>query len=558
MAMENGEENKRLEQRLYELMQMKNKNAYAEWKHFFEQEFTENVDISVMQILLEIVQAYPLKVDIVRLIIKTMTIRAQQYQSVQDSVRENLAVQIVKEAQAQIPQQTDTIENKGYGNRKRRRLFGILAACFVVLVIGIGIVTSIVNNARKKEILQQAVEYLDEKYGHSGYEAADLKLEEAYLSLDAKDKLKAYFITEKGKYDNIIYAIAEKRESDYTYFDNLQNKEIKRALQDEINTLTGRSEGKLLWNSISGSDGAMENGYFHERYDGDFDAFIEKETKVRESAQKKGSIEMDESDTAKNGKCNYYLPDLNIDTMEQRLTMEELPQDEKLQEILENCAEKYQMQMFGIVLPKKYFEVNVNHIREDNYRYLPTANIYKTEMQPEIPFLLMTGWYVGIPEKDELLLDVQSAAYTVKPVLVSDGVYAAPEKIKGNEKIYKASELEGSFITTDVPKSVELSDDQKEKAVSIRFRGNRELQEYLSLAIDKEACEIADGGYQIFITEYSGEEERTRELEALPYQDEYAYLGSGYAMDGEGYIFIEYPSYYDWDILPAVVTIVNF
>ena len=93
------------------------------------------------------------------------------------------------------------------------------------------------------------MKYLDGKYGESGYEVSDLELEEAYLYGDSNEKLNAYFIMEKGKYNRTIYAIAEKGTSDYTYFDNLQSREIKQSFQNELNAITGRSEGKLLWNS---------------------------------------------------------------------------------------------------------------------------------------------------------------------------------------------------------------------------------------------------------------------------------------------------------------------
>lgn len=102
-----NEQNKRLEQRMYELMQMKNKNAYAEWNQFFEKEFTEDAAISVMQILLEIVQAYPLRGEIVRLIMNTMSARAQRYRILNDDGKAMLAEQIVRAAQAQIPERTE-------------------------------------------------------------------------------------------------------------------------------------------------------------------------------------------------------------------------------------------------------------------------------------------------------------------------------------------------------------------------------------------------------------------------------------------------------------------
>lgn len=552
-----NEQNKRLEQRMYELMQMKNKNAYAEWNQFFEKEFTEDAAISVMQILLEIVQAYPLRGEIVRLIMNTMSARAQRYRILNDDGKAMLAEQIVRAAQAQIPERTEKPGHTSVRQGKKRRTAVILAVCCMILVSGSIMITSVVKGVKNREVLKQAVKYLDGKYGESGYEVSDLELEEAYLYGDSNEKLNAYFIMEKGKYNRTIYAIAEKGTSDYTYFDNLQSREIKQSFQNELNAITGRSEGKLLWNSSSGSDGAMEDGYFHERYEGDFDSFIEKESKVRDMAQKAYAKRMNGSSTARNGNCNYYLPDLNVETMEQRLTMEEIPQDEKLQEIMEKYAEEYEVQLRGIVLPGRYFDANLKNIRMDNSMYLPEKNIYDSQIEPDIPFLIMTGWYVGLPQEDASLLNTQSATYTVKPVQVSDGVYAATEQISGNETNYNASELSGSFTRTEVPESVKLPDDRKEKAISIKFKGNRELQEYLHLAIDKKKCGIAEEGYQVFITEYNGEDEQTGEAEVRSYEEAYSYFGYRTALDGDGYVYMEYPSYYDWDDSPAVITIVN-
>ena len=97
------EQNKKLEQRMYELMQVKNKNAYAEWKKFFDNEFTKEADISLMQILSEIVRAYPLQGDVVRLIIHIMIMRGKQYQTAGEVDKEELATQIIQLAQNQIP-----------------------------------------------------------------------------------------------------------------------------------------------------------------------------------------------------------------------------------------------------------------------------------------------------------------------------------------------------------------------------------------------------------------------------------------------------------------------
>ena len=304
---ENHEVN--LEQRMYELMRIKNKNAYSEWKKFFENEFTEDADISSMKILLDIARAYPLQGDVIRLIMDRMAERAQSYHSSNQTDKALLASEIVKYAEAQIPKQNTEGQSMSAKPIRKSRMKPLVLG-FIVMIVVLSIcggVISIINGSGQKEACKQAAKYLNEKYGDTGYTEHDLEADKAYLYGDAEDKLTAYYIYEKDSYNRVMYAISEKGKSEYICFDNLQEKEIKQAFQKTLNEITGQENGKLLWNSSAGSDGAIEDGYFHTKYDGSFDSFIEKETRIREKSQKVKAKKLYGSHTAKNGNCDYRL-----------------------------------------------------------------------------------------------------------------------------------------------------------------------------------------------------------------------------------------------------------
>lgn len=553
------EQNKKLEQRMYELMQAKNKNAYAEWKKFFDNEFTKEADISLMQILSEIVRAYPLQGDVVRLIIHIMTIRGKQYQTAGEVDKEELATQIIQLAQNQIPDPNISAEiQENYPRRKRKKVpVGIIIGIFIVFLIGVPVISSGISGTKKKEVLEQAVSYINEKYGDTGYTVEDLEAEKAYLYGDADEKLVAYYVLEKGKYQKVIYAVSEKGESDYTCFDNLQEREIKQAMQDEINKQTGRADGKLFWDSSSGSDGAIEDGYFHNKYDGDFSAFIEKETDVRMAAQKEREKRLHAKSKAKNGNCDYYLPDLNVETIQQRVTTEEFTKDEKLQEVLEKYAEKYQIQLRGMMLTKQYFDERIQKAAWDNKSLRPEDHIDEYYMEPTISFLMSTGWYVALPQEDADLMNVENGIYEMPSLEVGKGIYGTQDRTGKGITTYSPLEMKDSFIETEIPESTELTDAQKERAVSIRFKGNKELQQNIHLAVDKEVYGISDGGYRVFVTKITEDGEETEELRVTSYQDEEADLRFGDVLDGEGYVIAEYHNFYQWDAAPYVITIVN-
>ena len=557
------EQNEKLEQRLYELMRIKNKNAYAEWKKFFDNEFKEDTDISLMQILLEIVRVYPLQREVIQLIIYTMTTRIQKnYQAEGEKERGLVAEQIIQAAQNQIPKQY-TDEQLNSSPRKIKKSFiAILLVGLGAVFVGCGLLSSFISNSKERKVLEQSIEYLNEKYGDTGYTVDDLETNKAYLYGEAKENLEAYYISDKDSYNQMIYAISEKGKSEFVCFDNLQSREIKQALQDKINTLTGRTEGKMFWNSSSGHDMAIEDGYFHTGYDGDFDAFIEAETDIRQISRKLNmknayAKQLHGNSTALNGNCDYYLPDTTIVTMEERLTTEDIAVDETLQKNLEEYADKYKIQFRGIVLPQIYFEEKMEPVTWDDYELRPTESFLGGGyMHPTVPFLMMTGWYVGLPSEDANILEVQNGIYTMQPVLLAEGIYGTENDVDSNRRSQYIN-LGQSFVKTDVPESVGLSNAQKEKAVSIRFNGKGELEEDLTLAINKSVYGIADSGYRVFVTRIEEDGEKTEELKVYPYYDSEADIRYQDVLDGEGYLYTHYEAFWEWQEAPVIITIVN-
>ncbi len=557
---EKAENGKILEKRMYELMQIKNKKAYTQWKSFFDHEFTADADISSMQVLLEIVRAYPLQGDVIRLIVDIMSARAQKYHSSENADKALLASEIVKFAQAQVPQQNninvDSVE-KRMDRKKRIFPVGILVGAILLVVFVVGGLFSAISGSRQKEAIKQAAAYLNEKYGDTGYTADDLEADEVYLYSEFEDKITAYWISEKNSYSRVIYAVSEKGKSKFDCFDNLQEREIKQALQNKINNATGRQEGKLFWNSSTGSGGVIEDGYFQTKFDGDFDAFMKKEAKVRTSSVGMKVKRLHGSATAKNGNCDYYLPDPIIETIAQRLIMEEVPEDEELQGVLEQCAEEYDIQLRGIVLPKLYFDAKMKKVAWNSGELRAEECIHSgTWMEPPIPFLMMTGWYVNVPSEDANLLNIENGMYSMKPILVENGIYVTQSKLEEDSRMYSASAMNHQFAQTEIPNSVKLTDSQKNKAVSLSFTGAKEGSTDFTLAIDKAVYDIADSGYQVFLTKKSEDREETEELDVFSYDNESANIKYRDVMDGEGYLFVRYPVFWDWDE-PHVITIVN-
>lgn len=206
---EKTEHEKALSYRMYELMRMKNNNAYAEWAQFFSTEFLPDEGIDSMMLLYEIVRAYPLQNNIIGLIVETMKKRAQYYQSVMELDKAALAADIVEAAQAQLPKQYGG--NTGH-HVKKRNVFPVMigiAGIFAAIVLGVGLLTG-KSNSLAREAKAQGLVYLNEKYEEKGYTEEELKAEKETLYGKQADKMFVYRIIEVESYTTIAYGLAKK------------------------------------------------------------------------------------------------------------------------------------------------------------------------------------------------------------------------------------------------------------------------------------------------------------------------------------------------------------
>lgn len=545
-----------LSYRMYELMRMKNENAYAEWSRFFSEEFLPDEGIESMTVLFEIVNAYPLQSDVTCLIIETMTKRMWYYQTAGEADKASLAAEIAKAAQAQLPKQYS--ETKGHTVRKRSVLPVVIGAVGLgaAAILGVGIMmgrtNSLANAART-----QATVYLNEKYEEVGFAEADLKAEKEDVFGNRAEKVVVYRIIEEESYTTIAYGLTQKGEKKFLFFDNFQEKKIRKAFQEKVNELTGHPEGRLFWNSDTGyNNGEIRNGFFHTSFDHDFDEFIEKEDRIRKQAPGTVVVKLRGGSSARNGNCDYYLPDPMIETMEQRFQMQEITKDAELQNVLEGCAEDYSIQIRGIMLPGMYFESKMKQADWSNDIYIKENFYGAADMYPTVPFLLMTGWYVNVPSEDKELLGIENGIYGKSPVLMAEGIYGA----ENNNGQYTGNQLKpdmaGSIVMTEVPQSLDLTESQRQKAVSFQMKPGIVPETEYCLAIDKSVYGIADNGYRVIQTEKDKDGDYNREMYLEPYDSKNADVGYGDAMDGEGYLFVLYERFWE-DEEPPVITVVN-
>lgn len=237
--------------------------------------------------------------------------------------------------------------------------------------------------------------------------------------------------------------------------------------------------------------------------------------------------------------------------------MQEITEDSELQVVLEACAEDYGVQLRGIMLPAMYFEAKMKQADwNDEYTYVE-ENLYGTSnMHPTVPFLIMTGWYINLPSEDEEILGLQNGIYGKNPGLMAEGIYGAENHTSDYVGDQLKADLTDILVQTEVPESLELTESQRQKAVSFQTRPGVVLTTDCCLAIDKSVYGIADSGYRVMTTKIYDGEEDNRELYLEPYDSNRAEVGYGYAMDGEGYLFVLYESF--WEVDEAtVITIVN-
>ena len=116
--------------------------------------------------------------------------------------------------------------------------------------------------------------------------------------------------------------------------------------------------------------------------------------------------------------------------------------------------------------------------------------------------------------------------------------------------------MKNSFTKTETPESLQLSNGQKETAVSICYNGKQEIEEF-TLAIAKTIYGIPDNGYRVYATRIEEDGAETEELSVASYMDKDVDLRYGDVLDGEGYLFLNYDAFWDWEESPVIITIVK-
>ncbi len=554
-----------MRQKLRELVSLRWPKAVKAWQQFFDTDLTMDEDEEILLILLEAIRENALSEKVFYLIMTNMNSRLRFYAEVGDSDRALAAMEIVKYCSGQIP----LLHRKAERRRKWIGIPAALAAAFFLLAMT-GLHQESVTEG---DVSVLAAEYLNEKYGVSDYTAAELETEKIQLIGSNEDRIDSFEIREPESGNIIAYAMRDIEEAEGTFacFDNLQESEIKDAFEKRLNALTGHEEGRLFWDS-SFSDslsGGLENGFFHTKYEGDFDAFIRQETKERSNAPGVMTSFLISDYCSLNGLCDYYLPDPEVETMRERFALTDYTEDPDLQASLRQGAADYQLQIRGVILPKKFFQEKTERAEGKRSGIYVLRDVHGTlGVEPLISFLMLTGWYVNLSPEDEKLLNISSGMYMQPVISMGEGIYGAESTLRGQAFDTDPAWVTGSMVKTENPDSLGLTEEEKEKAVSFRLGDGYALKNDYCLAIDKELYGIADADYRVMVTKQNGfsmdlagqhleaEDGTALEKYVSSYGEPGAALKMGDVLDGEGYLFIEYRAA-DMAEEADIITVIN-
>lgn len=554
-----------MRQKLRELVSLRWPKAVKSWQQFFDTDLTMNEDEEILLILLETIRENALSEKVFYLIMTNMNFRLRFYAEMGDSDRALAAMEIVKYCSGQIP----LLHRKA---ERRRKWIGIpaalTAAFFLLAMTGLH-----QESVTEGDVSVLAAEYLNEKYGVSDYTAAELETEKIQLIGSNEDRIDSFEIREPESGNIIAYAMRDIEEAEGTFscFDNLQESEIKDAFEKRLNALTGHEEGRLFWDS-SFSDslsGGLENGFFHTKYEGDFDAFIRQETEERSNAPGIMTSFLISDYCSLNGLCDYYLPDPEVETMRERFALTDYTEDPDLQAALRQGAADYQLQIRGVILPKKFFQEKTERAEGKRSGIYVLRDVHGTlGMEPLMSFLMLTGWYVNLPPEDEKILNISSGMYMQPVISMGEGIYGAESTLRGQAFETDPAWVTGSMVKTENPDSLGLTEEEKEKAVSFRLGDGYVLKNDYCLAIDKELYGIADADYRVMVTKQNGfsmdlagqhleaEDGTALERYVSSYGEPDAALKMGDVLDGEGYLFIEYKAT-DMAEEADIITVIN-
>lgn len=554
-----------MRQKLRELVSLRWPKAVKAWQQFFDTDLTMDEDEEILLLLLEAIRENALSEKVFYLIMTNMNSRLRFYAEMGDNDRALAAMEIVKYCSGQIP----LLHRKAESRKKWIGIPAALAAVFFLLAMT-GLHQESVTEG---DVSALAAEYLNEKYGVSDYTAAELEAEKIQLIGSNQDRIDSYEVREPESGNIVAYAMRDIEEAEGTFacFDNLQESEIKDAFEKRLNALTGHEEGRLFWDS-SFSDslsGGLEDGFFHTKYEGDFDAFIRQETKERTNAPGVMTSFLISDYCSLNGLCDYYLPDPEVETMRERFALTDDTEDPDLQAALRQGAADYQLQIRGVILPKKFFQEKTEQAEGKRSGIYVLRDVHGTlGMEPLISFLMLTGWYVNLSPEDEKLLNISSGMYMQPVISMGEGIYGAESTLRGQAFDTDPAWVTGSMVKTENPDSLGLTEEEKEKAVSFRLGDGYALKNDYCLAIDKELYGIADADYRVMVTKQNGfsmdlagqhleaEDGTALEKYVSSYGEPGAALKMGDVLDGEGYLFIEYRAA-DMAEEADIITVIN-
>lgn len=560
-----------LAKRLDELVKAPMAVAVSEWKHFFAVEFLPGAESDELLMLFEAVQGNQIPDNAAKVIAATMIKRKELYQNSMEFNKASLANAIINCVYQKVPK---------LGKKASRRKKGIkeilkemlIGAAVVIVVLAAYIFMTSGESTQKAEIREMTVRQLNEKYGKEVYAAEDIEVESCDVS---STEVVSFKITEKEGYEAVAYVLGKKGDTENLLcFDRVQSSEIRQALEADVNERTGRTDGKLYWNSAGGSGECIKDGYFREKYEGSVSDFMKREVKARETVTGLDAVVSGNFD-AKNGKADYYLPHKDIKTIKQRIELREDKEDEEFTASLGQCAADYEMQICGIVLPGKLFEERMKQGSWEEGGIGVKSIIYQLGMSPPMSPALMTGWYVCLPPYGQKCLEVENGMYSGKLVDMAEGVWGIENRIRTREgmpggidmpempegiefdysDLLGETDLTGRLKVVKAPESLGISEAKGQKSISFCLTGVNELRDDYCLIIDKETYGIPDLGYQVMVTEYRDGSEETREQPPAYYGELRSDIGYNDSLDGEGYLFTGYPNIRQGEKAPVLTVI---
>lgn len=562
-AEEKAEHRRLLQERLHQLAALWNKKAVKEWEYFFQEEFSRKEGADGLLLLLEIVRKHKLSEDILFLVQTEMEDRIDYYDSRGEADCKRLAEEISMCCQIRCAQSQKTRQRPVQPRKTRRRplsrLWIIPALVFAFFVIALS--GRRAEKVKEGRTAAEAAAYLNEKYGEGRYSEEELTAEKETLFGDHEEEMECYRILEQASGSVIVCAVRDLESEDkaYYFFDNLQEEEIRQAFEEKVNERTGRSEGQLFWDSKTEdySSGGIRDGFFQTRYDGNFDVFIRREAEVRKNVPKTAGSYISIDSGSLNGVCDYYLPDPEVTTMREKFERQDFPEDAGLQGALEECAADYEIQIRGVVLPQSFFAEKMKKAAWDKTRMTVGSDVVRNlGLEPSVSFLMLTGWYLNLPPEEEKGLNISNGMYTRETIQMGEGIYGAESRISSNYFEMEPEWMTDSIKRINTPESVELTEAERERAVSFQMVKGFALQNDCCLAVDKEMYGIADAGYRVILTEYYGDSAQNYEQSVREYGETGAWLRSGDILDGEGYIFMKYSGAGSADEA-QVVTVIN-